>query len=183
LGEGNPLAIDMKEVIAEAAKRLLFEKNVKKLTVKDVVEECQITRQTFYYHFEDIPALMRWALEKRMANFLDEIKTSKTAEEAIRYFFLVAINAYPYVKKGMEANYRDEIEKLLEQSVYGLFKQITEKENLYKNSSRSELDLILRYHSGAMLGVLRGWTKDDTDNLDMVAHNVYLLITGKLTPF
>ena len=48
---------DMKETIAEAAKRLLMEKHVKKLTVKDIVEECQITRQAFYYHFEDIPDL------------------------------------------------------------------------------------------------------------------------------
>ena len=49
------MARDMKEVIAMAAKKLLIEKGVKKLTVKDIVEECQITRQAFYYHFEDIP--------------------------------------------------------------------------------------------------------------------------------
>ena len=34
-----------------------MEKNKKKLTVKDIVDECQITRQAFYYHFEDIPEL------------------------------------------------------------------------------------------------------------------------------
>ena len=55
---------DMKETIADAAKRLLMEKHVKKLTVKDIVEECQITRQAFYYHFEDIPDLFRWILEE-----------------------------------------------------------------------------------------------------------------------
>ena len=54
----------MKQTIAQAAKTLLMEKNVKKLTVKDIVEECQITRQAFYYHFEDIPDLFRWMLER-----------------------------------------------------------------------------------------------------------------------
>lgn len=44
------MAIDMKKTIAEAASNLLFEKKVKKLTVKDIVEECHITRQAFYYH-------------------------------------------------------------------------------------------------------------------------------------
>ena len=52
------MAIDMKKTIAEAASNLLFEKKVKKLTVKDIVEECHITRQAFYYHFEDIPDLI-----------------------------------------------------------------------------------------------------------------------------
>lgn len=47
--------MDMKEVIASAARKLILEKKVKKLTVKDIVEECQITRQAFYYHFEGIP--------------------------------------------------------------------------------------------------------------------------------
>ena len=49
---------DMKDTIAQAAKSLLMEKGVRKLTVKDIVEECSITRQAFYYHFEDIPALL-----------------------------------------------------------------------------------------------------------------------------
>ena len=51
------MAVDTKELIAEAVKRLLMQKKVKKLTVKDIVDECSITRQTFYYHFEEIPRL------------------------------------------------------------------------------------------------------------------------------
>ena len=59
------MAVDTKELIAEAVKRLLMQKKVKKLTVKDIVDECSITRQTFYYHFEDIPDLLKWVLERR----------------------------------------------------------------------------------------------------------------------
>ena len=45
--EREPQYMDMKEIIAEAARKLILEKKVKKLTVKDIVEECQITRQAF----------------------------------------------------------------------------------------------------------------------------------------
>ena len=38
---------NMKNLIAEAAKTLLIQRHVKKLTVTDIVEECHITRQTF----------------------------------------------------------------------------------------------------------------------------------------
>ena len=34
--------MDMKEIIVVAARKLILEKKVKKLTVKDIVEECQI---------------------------------------------------------------------------------------------------------------------------------------------
>ena len=66
------MAIDMKKTIAEAASNLLFEKKVKKLTVKDIVEECHITRQAFYYHFEDIPDLIHWVLYQETEVVLEE---------------------------------------------------------------------------------------------------------------
>ena len=55
---------NMKNLIAEAAKTLLIQRHVKKLTVTDIVEECHITRQTFYYHFDDIPDLLRWMADE-----------------------------------------------------------------------------------------------------------------------
>lgn len=66
------MAVEMKEIIAEAAWTLLFEKKVKKLTIKDIVEECHITRQAFYYHFEDIPDLMRWQLKQGARKLMEE---------------------------------------------------------------------------------------------------------------
>lgn len=59
-----PINFDMKEQIVEASKRLLMEKNVKKLTVTDICQECNITRQAFYYHFESIVDMLKWAIRK-----------------------------------------------------------------------------------------------------------------------
>ena len=93
------MSAEMKEIIAESARTLIFEKRVKKLTVKDIVEECNITRQTFYYHFEDIPGLFRWILEQGSKKMLEKARSQNGAEDAIRYFILVAINARPYIEK------------------------------------------------------------------------------------
>ena len=46
--EEPPVPTDMKKNIAEAVLTLLMERHVKKLTVKDIVEQCHITRQAFY---------------------------------------------------------------------------------------------------------------------------------------
>ena len=69
------MSIDMKETIAETAKYLVSKKQVRKLTVKDIVDECQITRQTFYYHFEDIPGLFRWILEQDAEHLLHKVSS------------------------------------------------------------------------------------------------------------
>ena len=63
--------MDMKEIITEAARKLVLEKKVKKLSVKDIVEECQITRQAFYYHFEGIPDMIQWSIKRGTRRLLD----------------------------------------------------------------------------------------------------------------
>ncbi|MGN9171712.1 TetR/AcrR family transcriptional regulator [Lachnospiraceae bacterium HCP1S3_A8] len=47
------------KVIKEAFWKLLSEKSFSKITVKDIVEICGINRNSFYYHFADIPSLAR----------------------------------------------------------------------------------------------------------------------------
>lgn len=47
------MPVDVKQVIAETFAGLLEHKNVEKITVKELVDACHISRQTFYYHFQD----------------------------------------------------------------------------------------------------------------------------------
>lgn len=47
-----------RNAIIHAFLRLLEERPLSKITVKDIVDTCGINRNTFYYHFEDIPALI-----------------------------------------------------------------------------------------------------------------------------
>ena len=46
-----------KNAIKASCLKLLNERPISKITVKDIVEDCGINRNSFYYHFQDIPAL------------------------------------------------------------------------------------------------------------------------------
>ena len=47
-----------KELIMASATRLLEQKNYKELSVLDIVADSNVNRNTFYYHFKDMPALV-----------------------------------------------------------------------------------------------------------------------------
>ena len=53
-----------KEIIIQTLLELLNEKPLAKITVKDIVERCGVNRNTFYYHFRDIPDVMYFALKR-----------------------------------------------------------------------------------------------------------------------
>ena len=50
------------KMIVEATMHLVEQKSVKKITVRDIVEACGITRNTFYYYFHDIYEVLEYAL-------------------------------------------------------------------------------------------------------------------------
>ena len=47
-----------KAFLINAFWQLLEKKPYNKITVKDIVDTCQVNRNTFYYHFQDIPSLL-----------------------------------------------------------------------------------------------------------------------------
>lgn len=47
-----------KELIMASAIRLLEQKTYKELSVLDIVADSKVNRNTFYYHFKDMPALV-----------------------------------------------------------------------------------------------------------------------------
>lgn len=176
------MATDMKTQIAEAVKILLLKKRVKRLTVKDIVEMCHITRQTFYYHFKDIPSLLYWMLDCNTEKILEEYVKQENPEQGLKYLFLICINIRPFMEAGMHTNYKEELEKIETRLMYSFSKYVVERKGFYMDCSRSELDILLRYHSQATLGILKNWTPKDTENLDQIVHTIYQIQIGKICP-
>ena len=61
-----------KKAIANSFLGLLQEKPLEKITVKEIVEDCGINRNTFYYHFDDIPSLLELILREETERVLGE---------------------------------------------------------------------------------------------------------------
>ena len=59
-----------KKAIVNSFIKLLNDKPWDKITVKDIVEECGINRNTFYYHFADIRELTRFALDSQIKSVM-----------------------------------------------------------------------------------------------------------------
>ena len=68
-----------KNALAASLKKLLSKKELSKITITNITEECGVNRQTFYYHFKDIYDLLEWIFTNEV---IEEIDNEK--EEDIR---------------------------------------------------------------------------------------------------
>ena len=72
--------------IMQGFSLLLHEKPVNKITVKDIAEKCGINRNTFYYHFQDIPALLEEIMEEKADQLITNHYQADEPMECIRPF-------------------------------------------------------------------------------------------------
>ena len=73
------MPVHMKQVIAETFAQMAQTQPIDKITVTDLVEQCGISRQAFYYHFQDILDVMEWSIRQMLEAAL---KSSLQAESA-----------------------------------------------------------------------------------------------------
>ena len=145
---------DRKELIAAAAGRLLLRRDGKKLTVTDIVNECHITRQTFYYHFEDIPDLLLWMMKRNLKRNMQEASMQSTPEESLKYLITLS-----------------------------LIERILRRWHFPPGCTREQMSLMLRYHLNAVVGLMRSWTEEDSAHIDETVRDIYRMMAASMNAF
>lgn len=75
-----------KEMIREKFIQILNERPLNKITVKDIAEMCEINRNTFYYYYTDVYALLSEIFQTELQKVINEYNDTLSWEES----FIVA---------------------------------------------------------------------------------------------
>ena len=62
-----------RRAIKEAFTSLLEERPLNDITVKDIVERCGINRNSFYYHYQDLPALIEEIIKEEIGQVFAKV--------------------------------------------------------------------------------------------------------------
>lgn len=98
------MAKSTKTQILQSFSELLKNNDLDKITVTMLVNECNISRQTFYYHFTDIQALINWGIQQNTAGCLENVKSATDINEATAiYLSSIKANCF-FLTKCLESS-------------------------------------------------------------------------------
>lgn len=60
-----------KLMLAESLRNLMRKKPLDKIKIHEIVDACGVNRQTFYYHFQDIYALVEWMYQHDAVDLIE----------------------------------------------------------------------------------------------------------------
>lgn len=113
-----------KQKIALALRQLMQERPLRKITVQDMMERTQMTRQSFYYHFQDIQDVLAWIGEQQVGRCLQDTDELSFEDWMMRMIVLLDEDRAFYrqvLSSGDQTVLRRFGDKLLRQRMIQLF--------------------------------------------------------------
>ena len=157
---------NMTKLALEASlKKLLMHKQLDKITINDLTDDCGISRMTFYYHFKDIYDLVEWVCVEDGKRALQGKKTYDTWQEGICQIFEAVIENKPFILNVYRCVSRERIESYLYKLTYGLISGVVEEKSQGSSLEAEDKVFIAEFYKYGFVGVMLDWIergmKDD----------------------
>lgn len=148
-----------KEKIQTALWKLLPDKPFGEITVKEVVELCGISRQTFYYHFQDLYGVVEWQFQIMSEEMLAYLKSadSKDRQRALEIIVEKMRENKPLLLNIYRAFPRSYLERyIIRWSQPFLRDQIRERGKRYPISEEA-VEFLIDLYSFGIASILLNW--------------------------
>lgn len=145
------------DAIKEAFMRLLNKKPFDKITVKEIVEECGINRNTFYYHYEDIYDLLQSVLDDEVEKAMKTVNGFTNWENGFlkaAQFALENKQAIYHVYRSVE---RDVLEKYLYSVAEIVMRSAITQQTADLAPNETDLELMVSFYKYALSGLVIDW--------------------------
>lgn len=149
-----------KQAIISCTLELASVKPLKKITVRDIVSSCGITRNTFYYYFHDIFDVLDQAVRQEV----EAIQNSSGADIDKAIFDMIESMAMR--KKVWKNLYktldRETLSRYVTKWLHGIFASYVTSIPGGKEISDMDLDIICAFYEEALFGVLSRWVVNES---------------------
>ncbi len=146
-----------KRAIKASFMKLLNEKPLNKISVRDIVEDCGINRNSFYYHFQDIPALIEEIVTECFDALIQKYPGIPSLKEGFKAAFEFALEN----KKAMLHIYNSVNRDIFERSLMQFCEYLIQSylAASFGNAVVSETDqgLIIRFLKCELFGAYIEW--------------------------
>lgn len=148
------------EKISEAFVELLQKKPFNKITVRDIVQKSNVHRNTFYYHFQDIPSLLEYQIQM----VIDLIQVDPSSETSLMEGIRPTVDYMLEHKKIVMNLYNSLGKEMLLKGIRGICSRVVEKFITNRIGDREvslrDMELLSRFQTAMMTGVLIDWLEN-----------------------
>lgn len=177
------MPVNMKQRIASTFTQLARSGDVDKITVTSLVEACGISRQTFYYHFQDILDVLQWCFQQAVEETALLCRKAEGPQQAMELFVDSAVENHPLILRLLRSQLRSQMEALLIRGIRDTLVQLLRACGTPPEISLADVDAALDFYAYAIGGLLLQHCGQPRLDREQLASQLFRLLTGQLVLF
>lgn len=148
--------LNTKRALAASLKKFMEKKPLAKITVSEIITDCDVNRKTFYYHFDGIYALLKWMLEEEAIEVVRQFDLLADYREAILFVL-------DYVRKNKhllccayDSMGRDEMKRFFYTDFIGITRDVIQntEQQLDVHTTEDFKEFLMHFYTEAIAGLL-----------------------------
>ena len=157
-----------KHMLSLALKELLARNTIDKITIGEITDFAQVSRKTFYYHFEDIYDLLRWVFEKEAVVLLRRHEGAALWQDGLLQLFQYIQENREVCLCAIKSVGHQHIKQFFYQDIYSIVHRTIEtiaasldKERV--STAHTDVDLLTQFYVIALAGCVESWVLGELD--------------------
>ncbi|MEK4008831.1 TetR-like C-terminal domain-containing protein [Paenibacillus sp. FSL H3-0333] len=150
-----------KNALARSLKDLMEELPLNKISVRHLVEDCGVNRQTFYYHFQDIYDLLGWIYKTEAVESIAEYRSYSTWTDGFYRIFCYIENNKAFCCNTLDSLGRTHLDAYLYEVTSDLVMGVINELAAGLDVGTPDKQFIANFYTLAFTGLVIQWMQDE----------------------
>ena len=159
-----------KELISSTFIKLAEEKPFDKITIKDIVTECNINRNTFYYYYSDVYDLLEEIFKKEMSVIIETHNETSAWMEGFLKVANIAYNHKKFIRNICNSRSYDYFENYMFRACHHIIVDFVTLNADDRDVPAEDIEFIATFYEHGLVGTISAWFKSGmkTEPIELV---------------
>ncbi|MDO4491546.1 MAG: TetR/AcrR family transcriptional regulator C-terminal domain-containing protein [Lachnospiraceae bacterium] len=155
-------SLNTKKMMVESLKKIMCQKPLSKITVTEIIRDCDINRKTFYYHFDDIYALVKWMFEEEAIDVVKKFNLLDDYEDALLFIMDYIEQNQHIIHCACDSISRAEMKRFFYSDFFEIVTSIiVDTEQMHQKTLKPDFKQFLcEFYTNALAGILMDWIQN-----------------------
>lgn len=145
------------KAIKEAFLELLSKQSIDQITIKDITSRCGVSRNTFYYHYEDVTALLEEITMGEVDELIEKYPTVDSMDHGIKVATEFVLDNKTTVMHIYHSNQRPIYERCLMKLCRHVAEELVASNIPAEKLSIEDKELLISYYKCTFFGFIMDW--------------------------
>lgn len=171
-----------KKALATSLKKAMQAAPINKISVKDIVDDCGLNRQTFYYHFQDIYELLGWIFKTEAVDHIASCRSYTTWTSGFHKIFNYIENNRAFCINTLNSLARTHLDQYLYSVTNDLILGVVNEVSCHMNVREEDKQFMANFYTLAFTGLVIQWISNGMKQKpEVIIEKLSELVEGNFT--